>query len=56
MYYVTMLGVVGQRCCVRLARSRLPQTANFRFKLRISQNRKQADKSCPEQFLWIKQA
>ena len=34
--------------------SRLPQTANVRFKLRIPQNRKEVDKNCPEQFLWIK--
>ena len=26
----------------------------MRFKLRISQNKKQADKNCPEQFLYIK--
>ena len=32
----------------------LRQTANVRFKLRISQNRKEADKKCLEQFFWIK--
>ena len=34
-------------------RFRVSFTANVRFKLRISQNRKKADKNCPEQFLWI---
>ena len=36
--------------------SRLRQTANLRFKLRISQNRKQANKNSPENFLRIKLA
>ena len=38
----------------RFRRFTFTQTANLRFKLRISQNRKQADKNCPEQFLYIK--
>ena len=34
--------------------SRIRQTANGRFKLRISQNRKWAGKNSSEQFVWIK--
>ena len=38
----------------RVYASRIRQTANVRFKLRISQNRKCADKNSSKQFLWIK--
>ena len=39
---------------LKMADSRIRQTANVRFKLRISQNRKWADKNSSKQFLWIK--
>ena len=39
---------------IRVEASRIRQTANVRFKLRISQNRKWADKNNSKQFLWIK--
>ena len=34
-----------------LQRLKVAFTANVRFKLRISQNKKLVDKNCPEQFL-----
>ena len=43
-------------CLLKLERPRFTFTANGRFKSRISKNRKQADKNCPEQFLRIKLA
>ena len=33
--------------------SRLRQTLNLRFKLKISQIRKWEDKNCPKYFLWM---
>ena len=43
-------------CLLKLERLRFTFTANGRFRWRISKNRKQADKNCPEQFLRIKLA